>query len=115
MPIALLKVSTIEIQFMFSKAPTSQIPLLSHLLPGAIQNSQQWRKEREMGETTTDCLTAMIPEDPDQDISISLWVGRREGLQMNEMIMLQRTWSAWHNHSSLLPQNPSEQKSSGPL
>ena len=111
---ALLIISTVEIQFMFSKAPTSQIPLLSELLPDAIQNSRQWRKERELGEPTTDCFTTMIPIDPDQDISISLWVGRREGLQMNEMAMLQRTWSAWHSHSSLQPHSPSELKSSGP-
>ncbi len=53
---------------MFFKAPTSQIPLLSNLLPDAIQNSLQWKKEREMGESTTDCLTTMIPEDPDHII-----------------------------------------------
>ena len=88
----------IEIQFMFSKAPTSQIPLLTNFLLDAIQNSVQWKKERELGESTTDCLTTMIPKDPDQDISISLWVGRVEGYQINDMIMLQRTWSAGHSH-----------------
>lgn len=111
---ALLTTSALEIQFMFSKAPTSQIPLLSNLLPDAIQNSRQWKKERELGESTTDCLTAMIPEDPDQDISITLWVGRVEGLQMNEMIMLQRTWSALHSHSLLQPETLSGPRSSGP-
>jgi len=95
---AFLTTYAIEIQFMFSKAPTSQLSLLSDLLPDAIQNSHQWKKERELGEPTTDCLTTMIPEDPDQDISISLWVGRKEGYQINQMIMLQRTWSAWHSH-----------------
>ena len=63
--IALLKALIIEIQFMFFKASISQIPLLSNLLLNAIQNSQQWKKKREMRESTTDCLTTMIPKDSD--------------------------------------------------
>ena len=97
---------------MFSKAPVNRVHLLGNLLLDAMQNSRQWKNERVRGEPTTECLTTMFPEDPDQDISITLWVGRMEGLQMNEMIMLQRTWSAWQSHSSLRPHNLSEQGSS---
>ena len=102
---------------MFSNAPIDRIHLLVNILLDAMQNSRQWKIERERGEPTTECLTTMFPEDPDQDISITLWVGRKEGLNMNELIMLQRTWSAWpsawHSHSSLRPHNLSEQISSG--
>lgn len=76
---ALLTISTKEIQYMFSKAPISQIPLLGNLLFDAVQTSHHWRMERSLGEPTTDCLTTMIPEDPTQDISITLWVGPGTG------------------------------------
>lgn len=61
---ALLTTSTEEIQYMFSKAPISQIPLLGNLLSDAVQTSHHWRMERSLGEPTTDCLTTMIPKDP---------------------------------------------------
>ena len=64
-----------EIQYMFSKAPTSQIHLLGNLLSDAIQTSHHWRMERSLGEPATDCLTTMIPKDPTQDTSVTLWVG----------------------------------------
>lgn len=98
---ARLVISTIEIQFMFSKAPTSQIPRLSSLILDAIQSSHQWKMESKRGEPTTDCLTIMIPEDPTQDISITLWVGQRAGLHMRDMLKLQPTWSSLPGHLSL--------------
>lgn len=61
---------------MFSQAPTSQIPLLGSLFSDAVQSSRQWAIERRVEESTTDCLTTFIPEDPIEDISIllpSIW------------------------------------------
>lgn len=63
---------------MFSKAPVSLIPLLSDLIPSAVQSSRQWKEEREAGEPTTDCLTTMIPENENEDISITLWLDRMQ-------------------------------------
>jgi hypothetical protein len=79
---------------MFSKAPTSQIPFLGNLLSDAVQTSHQWKMERELAEPTTDCLTTMIPKNPTQDISITLWVGQETGDQMIDIFKLRPTWSS---------------------
>ena len=88
---ASLTISTEEIQYMFLKAPISQIPLLGNLLSDAVQTSHHWRMERSLGEPTTDCLTTMIPKDPTQDISITLWVGPETGDQMINIFKLRPT------------------------
>jgi len=56
---------------MFSKAPTNQILLLGNIVSDAVQTSHHWEMERTLGEETTDCLTTMIPEDQNQDVSIT--------------------------------------------
>ena len=109
---ALLIIHTVEIQYMFSKAPTSQISLLGDLLSNAVQTSKQWEIEKRQGETTTECLTTLIPKGENEDISITLWVGRREGLQVLELFKLRRTWSALPKHLSLQPQTRREQNES---
>jgi hypothetical protein len=98
---ALLLISTSEIQYMFSKAPTNQIPLLGKLLSDAVQTSHHWEMERTLEEETTDCLTTMIPQGQNQDISITLWVGREVGLQMRDIFNLRPTWSSSLGHLSL--------------
>ncbi len=95
---ALLTISTEEIQYMLSKSPISQIPLLGNLLSDAVQTSHHWRMERSLEEPTTDCLTTMIPKDPTQDISITLWVGPETGDQMTNIFMLRPTWSSLPSH-----------------
>lgn len=95
---AVLTISTEEIQYMFSKAPISQIPLLGNLLSDAVQTSHHWRMERSLGEPTTDCLTTMVPKDPTQDISITLWVGAETGDQMTNVFKLGPTWSSLPSH-----------------
>lgn len=99
-PKALLIISTSVIQYMFSKAPTDQIPLLGNLVSDAVQTSHHWEMERTLGEETTDCLTTMIPQDQNQDISITLWVGREAGLQLNNIFNLRPTWSSSLGHLS---------------
>jgi hypothetical protein len=83
---------------MYSQAPTSQIALLGTLLSDAVQNSRQWAMERNLGEKTTDCVTTLIPKDPTEDISVTLWVGRMEGLQMNDVFRLRPKWSSLPSH-----------------
>lgn len=86
---------------MFSKAQTSQIPLLGDLLSDAVQTSHHWEMERRLGEPTTDCLATMIPKDQNQDISITLWVGQETGFRMRTVFNLQPTWSSIPSHLSL--------------
>jgi hypothetical protein len=88
----------IEIQYMFSNAPTAQIPLLGELLSDAVQTSQQWKAERKRSESTTECLTTLIPKGQNEDISITLWVGQVVGLELLNDFKLQPTWSALPKH-----------------
>jgi hypothetical protein len=83
---------------MFSKAPIDRVPRLSKILFLAIQSSRHWKAEREAGELATNCLTTMIPEDQNEDISITLWVGQRAGLQIRDLLELQPTWSSLFGH-----------------
>lgn len=85
---------------MFSNAPIERVPLLSNLVLNAIQSSRHWEDEREIGEPTTNCVTTMIPENESEDISITLWVGQRAGLQLLEVMKLQPTWSSLLGHLS---------------
>ena len=80
---------TIDIDYRFSEAPTSQIPLVGGLLSDAVQSSRQWRWERNLGgRSTTDCLNALIPKNRSQDISITLLVGHEKGLELIEKFQL---------------------------
>ena len=51
----------IEIERMYSNGPISQISLFGELLSNAIQSSHQWKKERDLGESTTNCWTEDTP------------------------------------------------------
>jgi hypothetical protein len=84
---------------MYSNAPVGQIPHLNDLLSDAICSSRQWQMERNLGMSTTDCLTAIIPPEPDQDISISLTVGYDAGFQVADMFNLVPKWTLLHSHS----------------
>lgn len=95
--------SIIEIQYMFSKAPSTHIPLLGDLIYNAVHESNQWKTERGAGEPITDCLTILIPRGEDEDMSITLWIGREKGLQLLDTFKLQRTWSAPPSHRSPQP------------
>lgn len=90
----LLIVITIEIERMYSNGPICQVSMFGELLSNAIQSSHQWRKERGLGESTTNCWTTMIPRDPNEDISITIWLGRRDGHRVNTALMVEPTWSS---------------------
>ena len=87
-----LTIHTIEIQYIFSKAACSQIPLLDGALSNAVQTSHRWELERRNGETTTDCLTIGFPENPIEDALITLWGGQAMALQLLGLLKLQHTW-----------------------
>ncbi|EFW18096.1 predicted protein [Coccidioides posadasii str. Silveira] len=78
--------------------PRSQISLLGDLLSDAVHISRQWDIERSLGKPTTDCLTTLIPKDPTQDISITLWVGQEAGLQINNTFNLVPKWTSLPTH-----------------
>ncbi|KAL4755869.1 uncharacterized protein BDW70DRAFT_33765 [Aspergillus foveolatus] len=90
-----------EIQFIYSNAPVHLIPDLGDLLAEAVKSSHQWKVERALGETTTDCLTAIIPKDATRDISITLWVGAEAGHQLNNKFNLVPKWTSLPTHGEL--------------
>jgi len=67
------------------------MPLLGDSLFDAMAASNQWIWERKVGGLTTDCMNAMVPEDRSQDISITLSVGYRKGLEVIDKFKLQPT------------------------
>ncbi|KAH1297215.1 hypothetical protein KXW28_009155 [Aspergillus fumigatus] len=87
-----------HIQYMYSKAPTERVALLGDLLSEAVQSSRQWQMERSLEETTTDCITTLVPKNPSQDISITLWVGQEAGLRMNDVFRLVPKWTSSPSH-----------------
>lgn len=84
---------------MYSNAPIVHIHKLGDLLANAVSTSRQWKIERSLEETTTNCLTIMVPENPAQDISITLWVGAEAGLHMNNLFNLVPKWTSLPNHA----------------
>nr|KMM66515.1 hypothetical protein CPAG_02854 [Coccidioides posadasii RMSCC 3488] len=78
--------------------PRSQISLLGDLLSDAVHISCQWDIERSLGKPMTDCPTTLIPKDPTQDISITLWVGQEAGLQINDTFNLVLKWTSLPTH-----------------
>jgi hypothetical protein len=87
-----------EPAFTYSKASVNLIPQLGPLIYKAIENSQQWKMERAAGEETTDCFATIIPENTNADISITLLVGQRAGMQFLEKLKLKPTWSSLLGH-----------------
>ncbi|KAJ5830858.1 uncharacterized protein N7525_009111 [Penicillium rubens] len=84
--------------FTYSEASVDLVPQLGELMYKAIETSQQWKMERAAGEETTDCFTTIIPEDTNADISITLLVGQRAGMQFLEKLKLKPTWSSLLGH-----------------
>jgi hypothetical protein len=88
---ALMIISTTEIDYRCSEAPISLMPLLGNSLFDAVAASNQWIWERKVGGPTTDCINAIVPEDRSQDISITLSVGYRKGLEVINKFQLATT------------------------
>lgn len=81
----------IEIDYRCSAARVSEMPQIGDLLFVAVQNSNQWIWERVVGGTarkTTDCLNVLVPENRNQDITITLLVGHEKGLEVIERLKL---------------------------
>ncbi|PYH96030.1 hypothetical protein BO71DRAFT_190269 [Aspergillus ellipticus CBS 707.79] len=94
-----------QIQYMFSKSPANNIGVLGALLANAIRTSNQWKMEKAMNDHTTECLNMLIPKGRHEDVSITLWVGQKEGLQLLETFQLQPTWSELPSHPPPLSQS----------
>ncbi|KAL2370697.1 hypothetical protein RJ035_006171 [Blastomyces gilchristii] len=80
-----------EIDYRCSAAQVSEMPQIGDLLFVAVQNSNQWIWERAVGGTarkTTDCLNVLVPENRNQDITITLLVGHEKGLELIERLKL---------------------------
>ena len=92
-----------EIQYMFSKAQTCNINQLGYMLSHAVKTSNLWKKESERNEPASDCVTTIIPEGENEDVSINLWVGRADGLALLSALSMVRTWSSSPTHQSLPP------------
>lgn len=90
----MLIITIIEIERMYSNGPIGLVSFFGELLSNAIQSSRQWKNERALGESTTNCWTTMIPKDPNQDISITMWLGRKDGYRVIEALMVEPTWSS---------------------
>lgn len=81
---------TSGIQYMFSTAPLDRISSFSEPFRTAIQNSHLWKSERERRESSSSCVTVMIPSDPEQDTCINILVGYDDGFRLREMFGLQQ-------------------------
>ena len=80
----------IEIEYRYSEAPANSIELLGKLLSEAVKGSRQWNWERNLRSTrTTDCLNALAPKDRSQDISITLLVGYKYGMELVDKLQLE--------------------------
>lgn len=75
-------------KYMFSNAPASSILQLPEPFKTAVQNSQQWRLERNQNLETTSCLASLFPRDVAQDVSFTIWCGHDEGYLLNSFFRM---------------------------
>ncbi|KAL5375716.1 hypothetical protein PMIN02_011972 [Paraphaeosphaeria minitans] len=71
-----------RIEYRYSEAPIALIPYLGEILTPAMQTSNQWKWERQLEGSTTDCLNLLSPKNRNQDISITIVVGFKAGMQL---------------------------------
>jgi len=77
---------TRQIEYKYWQTSITQIEILEDPIKAAFKASTQWKQEREIGLTTTDCMIALIPRNKSEDISIVFSVGHKKGLElMNEL------------------------------
>lgn len=72
--------------------------LLGNHLFNAVQTSNQWRMERKLDQPTTLCITMMVPNDDNADISITLCIGQETAVPLIETFSLLPSWSASATH-----------------
>lgn len=80
-------IHTTEIDYKCSEAPINQIWRLGERLSEAVESSHQWKWERNLGGSTTDCLNVLVPSNR-HDITITLVVGHDKGLELIDKFML---------------------------
>ena len=88
---------------MYSNGPADRVDLSGTLFSKAIAASNQWEMERSLGESTTGCITVLIPEGQNEDISLTLWVGRERGFEIVDAFKLTPAWSNPPRHQEPPP------------
>lgn len=80
------------IQYLYSNGPRDKVHLCGIFSKG-ILGSNQWQSETNEAATDTICIAALIPSGLDEDMTITLYVGRLEGSELLEQLMLRPSWS----------------------
>ncbi|KAI8944339.1 hypothetical protein F4801DRAFT_585534 [Xylaria longipes] len=75
--------------YRYTEAAKDTLDVLGPNLSAAIHNSRQWQLEEEQRMSRTHCVSMAIPEDPQQDVLISIWVGQEMGFRISEDLGLQ--------------------------
>ena len=76
------------IEYKYSEAPTDGIKVLRESLLSLIEGSTQWKWERDLGGSTTDCLNILVPKDRSEDISITIRAGFEEGMKLVQCLRM---------------------------
>ena len=85
----------VEIQYTCAEAAIDRMPLVGDSIFSAVKSSKQWTFERSAGgRPTTDCLLALVPENPSGDIAITLHVGYKAGLELIKALRMKEATSA---------------------
>jgi hypothetical protein len=73
-----------EMKDMYTNAPASNITKMPEPFRTAIENSRQWKWERNQGLTTTGCWPSLFPKDQKQDVSFTIWCGNKDGNRLTD-------------------------------
>ncbi|KAG9245611.1 hypothetical protein BJ878DRAFT_418813, partial [Calycina marina] len=68
-----------EMKDMYTNAPASNISKMPEPFRTAIENSRLWKWERSQGLKTTGCWPSLFPKDRTQDVSFTIWCGKKDG------------------------------------
>jgi len=71
--------SSTEMKDMYTNAPASNISKMPEPFRMAIENSRLWKWERSQGLKTTGCWPSLFPKDRTQDVSFTIWCGKKDG------------------------------------
>jgi hypothetical protein len=70
---------TIEMKYIYTNAPASDISKMPEPFRAAIQNGRLWNWERSQNMETTGCWPSLFPKDNTQDVSFTIWCGNKDG------------------------------------
>jgi len=73
-----------EMKDMYTNAPASNISKMPEPFKTAIENSRLWKWERSQGLKTTGCWPSLFPKDRTQDVSFTIWCGKKDGEHLSD-------------------------------